>query len=193
MSKNSRKPRKPRPDFALFAHANGQWAKKIRGRLHDFGSWSDPEAALQEYLRIKDDLQAGRIPTLPASGAVTLADVCNVHLPQSKERHDGGEIGPRTLDDSHDACKPIVAHLGRKVDPEQLRPADFAGFRGAVLWRSGRKYQQTGDVPESPTSDRAGRKASCQPRGEVGGTECGRLSKRRNICRVRRMPSKATA
>ena len=123
MSKNSRKPRKPRPDFALFAHANGQWAKKIRGRLHDFGSWSDPEAALQEYPRIKDDLQAGRIPTLPASGAITLADVCNVHLPQSKERHDGGEIGLRTLDDSHDACKPIVAHLGRKVDPEQLRPA----------------------------------------------------------------------
>jgi hypothetical protein len=43
------RPAKPTPDFPLFAHGNRQWAKKIKGKLHYFGPWSDPEAALAKY------------------------------------------------------------------------------------------------------------------------------------------------
>ena len=32
---------KPRPDFPLFAHARGYWAKKVRGRLVYFGKVAD--------------------------------------------------------------------------------------------------------------------------------------------------------
>ena len=37
-------------DYPLFAHANGQRAKKIKGRLYYFGGWADAEGALKNYL-----------------------------------------------------------------------------------------------------------------------------------------------
>src|SRR5262245_60055013 len=44
----SPKPIKPYPAFPLFAHAAGVWAKKIRGELHYFGPWADPDCAPRE-------------------------------------------------------------------------------------------------------------------------------------------------
>jgi hypothetical protein len=49
------RPAKPYPEYPLYAHSNGQWAKKIHGKTHCFGPWSDPQAALQKWL-------AGGIP-----------------------------------------------------------------------------------------------------------------------------------
>ncbi len=59
------KPEKPYDDYPLFAHDNGQWAKKIRGKLHYFGPWADPSAALADFLKQRDYLFAGlaRSPT----------------------------------------------------------------------------------------------------------------------------------
>jgi len=39
------KPNKPYPEYPLYAHATKRWAKRIRGVIHYFGTWGDPDGA----------------------------------------------------------------------------------------------------------------------------------------------------
>lgn len=73
------KPNKPNAEFPLFPHATKRWAKKIRGKLHDFGPWDDPDAAPKKYEEQKADLHAGRKPRDPPEG-VTVKILCNEFL-----------------------------------------------------------------------------------------------------------------
>ena len=60
VKKTRETPKKPHKDFPLFPHASGLWAKKVRGKLHYFGS--DSKAALERWLREKDNLFAVEHP-----------------------------------------------------------------------------------------------------------------------------------
>jgi len=123
-----RKPTKPYPDFPLFPHATGRWAKKIRGKLHYFGAWDDPEAALGRYLDQKDDLHAGRAPRKAADG-VTVRDLLNRFLTAKQAMVDTGEIAPRTFRDYHATCKTIGDAFGFNPIVEDLASSDFEQLR----------------------------------------------------------------
>ena len=72
-------PDKPYKDFPLFAHANGQWAKRIRGELYYFGAWTDPDAAVTFYQPVCGDLYAGRSPKVGGSATLSNSLATPVH------------------------------------------------------------------------------------------------------------------
>jgi hypothetical protein len=54
----SGKPSQPYAKLPLTPHPAGYWCKKIRGKIHYFGKWADPDGALSAYLLVETDLHA---------------------------------------------------------------------------------------------------------------------------------------
>src|SRR4051794_18165249 len=106
------KPKKPYPEFPLFPHATRRWAKKIRGKMHYFGPWEDPQAALSKYLEQRDDLHAGRKPRASVDG-FTLKNLGDAFMTSKRQLVDAGELTERTWDDYFTACKHILEHFGK--------------------------------------------------------------------------------
>src|SRR5438552_13688764 len=107
------KPNKPRPDFPLFPHATGRWAKKIRGKMHYFGPWADTDGALAKYLSEKDALHAGWTPQ-PDAGAVTVKELANRFLNAKQALLDSGELSPRTWVEYKAATDLLVQNFGKQ-------------------------------------------------------------------------------
>jgi len=138
------KPAKPHPDFPLFAHATGRWAKKIRQKLHYFGPWNDADGALQRYLDQRDDLHAGRTPRVAREG-LTVAEACNRFLTSKRHLLDSGEIVQRTWRDYYVVCDRIVKVLGRNRLVDDLAASDFAALRASFAETRG-PVALTGDI-----------------------------------------------
>lgn len=133
------KPAKPSPDFPLFPHANGTWAKKIRGKLHYFGPWGDPGTALARYEAEKDDLHAGRHPrTTPAQREeATVKDVANAFLNHKLDKQEAGELSPHTFTKYRQVCDLLVDRFGKSRLVSDLRGEDFAGLKNHMTSRWG--------------------------------------------------------
>jgi integrase len=130
------RPDKPTPDFPLFPHAAGVWAKKIRGKLHYFGPWDDPQGALAKYNEQKEALHAGKKPRETAAGAATIKDVVNSYLNARKASMDAGELSPLTFRKYKVATDEMISHFGRSRLASDADPADFAALRNrmAAKW-----------------------------------------------------------
>lgn len=131
MTKTRQKPNKPRKKFPLFPHSNGQWAKKIRGKLYYFGAWSDPAVAEAKYLQDRDYLQAGVKPP-QVSGGCRVRDLVNRFLTVKESMKDSGELAQRSFRDYFKACERIIEHFGRERLVEDVRVADFDEYRVKV-------------------------------------------------------------
>jgi integrase len=129
------KPKKPRKDFPLYAHAAGRWAKKVRGRTHYFTKWGDDpkgKAALLEWLEQKDDLLAGR-EHRPDTGKLTLYQLCNDKFLAHKEaERDNGYIAPPTFATYVATCEILCSVLGKNRNVESLVSADFSKLKARL-------------------------------------------------------------
>lgn len=124
------KPRKPHPDWPLTANGNGQWSKKVKGHVYYFGPWDRPQEALAEWLRVKDDLLAGRKPA-PKGGGFTVKSLANNFLTSKKALLDQGEIGPKMFSEWHRLAVRLVDFFGGRL-VETLSPQDFQEFRSKL-------------------------------------------------------------
>ncbi|MGI6416181.1 MAG: tyrosine-type recombinase/integrase [Thermoguttaceae bacterium] len=127
------KPEKPYDGFPLFPHSNGLWCKKVRGKLHYFGPWRDPDAALERWLDQRDDLMAGRRPRKKGDpDALTLADLVNRYLTAKKDAVASGEIVQSSFNNAHRSCAAMIGHFGRDRVVADLLPEDFTGYRAKL-------------------------------------------------------------
>ena len=120
-----KKPKKPYHDFPLFAHPNGQWAKKIRGRPHYFGVWAKPQAALEKYQKERDYLYAGQAPP---DECETLAEVLEAFKADKQRCLDEGDINERTFGDYRAICA-AIARLGKHRPIKGIGKADLLKLR----------------------------------------------------------------
>ncbi len=127
-----KRPRKPSPEFPLFAHNNGQWCRKIAGKLHSFGTWADPSAALERHGLEYPYLKAG-VPVPDSFDGVTVKGCIDKFLTAKEDDSDAGQITRRWFDDLHDVCKVLVANIDKNRPVESLGPDDFAKLRLAIV------------------------------------------------------------
>ncbi len=108
------------------------WAKKIRGKLHYFGPWDDPNGAGQRYLDQRGDLQAGRTPRVARDG-LTVGDLVNRFLTAKRQLVDSGEMVLRSWKDYHASCGRVVSILGadRLAQSTKKYPGFLQSLRSA--------------------------------------------------------------
>jgi integrase len=130
-STTSKRPSKPRPDFPLFPHATGRWAKKVRGKFHYFGKVAnDPkgQAALELWLEQKDALLAGRTPRVKTEGLI-VQDLVNRFLLAKRHLLDTREIVDRTFVEHFTTCKRVIDTFGWDRLVVDLASDDFERLR----------------------------------------------------------------
>jgi integrase len=127
------KPRieKPNPNYPLTPHHGAkQWCKKINGKIHYFGPLADADAALDKYLREKDDLYAGRTPT--SVGGLRLDDLLNRFRSSKKHLAETGEITERHFKELEAAGTLVVKAFSKSRIVETLKPDDFERLRKQI-------------------------------------------------------------
>jgi len=139
----SGRPDKPYKDFPLYAHNNGQWAKKVRGMTRLFGVWADPQAALDLWLEQKDDLLAGREPRATGEG-LTVNTLVQKFLEAKDHLRKSGELEDRSFEDYKLTGTKLIEVFGRGRLVADLFPNDFARLRKEFAKGQGKKRRGHG-------------------------------------------------
>ena len=125
------KPKKPYPGFPLYPHTNGQWAKRIRGKIHYFGAWNDPDGALRRFHKEESDVKEGRRPKREReqAGVLTVKQMVHLFLEARKLHVESGEMEARTWREYKTYGERMIRVFGANVPVETLGPGDFDRLR----------------------------------------------------------------
>ena len=111
------RPEKPRPDFPLFPHRNGQWCKKIKGKFVYFGPWNDPQSAEKRYKATLSD---------------SLGEAARRFLEYQEEREEIGDIGYQHRMDLTRALDKLKEVVGEYKKVAQINAKDWGRWRKAL-------------------------------------------------------------
>ncbi len=123
-----KRPNKPYPEYPLYAHPSGKWAKVINYKTHYFGTWQQPEAALAEYLEALPYIKSGLTPPR-GGGGYSIGSLCSDFYDHQLERHHAKEIGARHIKDIDDHNRYLLRFFGTTRNVETMSAADFAALR----------------------------------------------------------------
>ena len=119
------KPAKPYPEFPLFAHARGKWAKKINGKLHYFGRWEDPVGAFNEYTRLfGNDIQ---VPV--RRDFLNLYEALNEFLIAKEDALLAESLSKESFRDYKSTCRAFVKFFGESKPVNSFEPEDFIRYK----------------------------------------------------------------
>lgn len=111
----------------LWQRADGRWCRKIKNRVHYFGT--DKAAALKTWERVGKYLLRGEEPPKDETGAVSLSYLCNAYLTAKLRKVESGELQRKTLQTYTGTAQRLTEFFGRLKTAEDLRPSDFERFR----------------------------------------------------------------
>lgn len=89
------------------------------------------QEALDEWLRVKDDLIAGRTPRAAGDG-LTVAALCNRFLTAKAQLRDNGEITARHWGNYKATTDRLIGHFGKTRFVSDLAADDFEGLRAQM-------------------------------------------------------------
>lgn len=115
----------------LTAHPNGQWCKKIAGKVRYFGPVADPDGALRRYLALAQATLDNR-PVVVQSSDVTVELAVNRYLTARKRDLQAKKLTPGMFACYHWAGQFLVEHLGRARRVCDLGPSEFEHLRGLL-------------------------------------------------------------
>jgi integrase len=129
-----RKPGKPYPEFPLFAHNNGQWCRKIRGKLYSFGLWGNPTEALAKHNAEYSFLKEGISPPQSFDGW-RVGELVKEYLAVLNDRLAVGEIGQRHYEGMDYCGRLLLEYIDENKAVEALTPDDFRELRTGMMKR----------------------------------------------------------
>jgi len=133
--------RKTRSDKSpLTLHSTGQCCKKIKGKIHYFGT--DKKRAIEKYLDQAAHLHGGRNPTTAgSSGTTSINELCDLHLRYQRAKVLAGALSPRNYSDQTRSLRQLVSFLGQARKIRNISTLDLQNYKRRLRGKYGSAHR----------------------------------------------------